>query len=323
VGTTRDARPGLLAGVRAHALGAPLGVVFLLVMVAFQVASGVSAEPVRFVGVTVAALAVCALAFAAAAYGPLRAVAAFGTATAVGFLAELAGVETGFPFGEYRYTEVLWPQPAGVPILVAVAWGAMGLAAYAVARTIVPRRRWIRVAVGAVALTAWDLFLDPQMVGLGLWEWAEEGPYRGVPLTNFAGWLAVSALIMVALAGILGGAEARRGLIALYTTMAVMETVGFAAVFDPPDPLVAAAGGLAMGVFAATAWACVPRHRGGRTPRTAPEAGASGTRQEVPARDAAEDLVNGAGSRDPGEGAGRGHAERAAGGSEGGPPWWR
>lgn len=36
--------------------------------------------------------------------------------------------------------------------------------------------------------------------------------------------------------------------------MAVMETVGFLAVFQPPDPLVAAAGGITMGAFAAPAW---------------------------------------------------------------------
>jgi hypothetical protein len=40
------------------------------------------------------------------------------------------------------------------------------------------------------------------------------------------------------------------GLVSIYTVMAVMETIGFAAVFDPPDPLVATAGGISMGLFA-------------------------------------------------------------------------
>ena len=45
-----------------------------------------------------------------------------------------------------------------------------------------------------------------------------------------------------------------RGLVTLYSVMAGMETVAFAAVFEPRDPLVAAAGGVAMGAFAVPAW---------------------------------------------------------------------
>ena len=44
-----------------------------------------------------------------------------------------------------------------------------------------------RCSLGAAALTAWDLFLDPQMVGEGYW-CGRRGLYRGIPLTNFAGW---------------------------------------------------------------------------------------------------------------------------------------
>ncbi|WP_262379359.1 carotenoid biosynthesis protein [Nonomuraea sp. PA05] len=230
-----------------------LGVLFLVAMMGCQVASGLDARPERLTTVIVALLAACAVAFAADVWGAGRAVAAFGTAVLIGYTAELAGVSTGFPFGEYRYSGVLWPQVGGVPVVVALAWGGMGLAAYAVAAAIAPAG-WARTFAGAGALTAWDLFLDPQMVRLGLWTWAQDGFYRGIPLSNFAGWLLVSALVMLAVGHICGGAEAGRGLLALYTVMAVMETVAFAAVFDPPDALVAVAGGITMGAFAAQAW---------------------------------------------------------------------
>ncbi len=231
-----------------------LGVLSLLAMVGAQVASGPAARPERFTGPIVVLLAVCAVAFAAGAWGPRRALAAFGAAVLTGYAAELTGVLTGFPFGEYHYSGVLWPPVGGVPVVVALAWGGMGLAAYAVAVAVAPGGGWARVCAGAGALTAWDLFLDPQMVRLGLWSWAENGLYRGVPLTNFAGWLLVSALVMLVVGAICGDARPGRGLLALYTAMAVMETVAFAAVFDPPDPLVAAAGGITMGAFAAPAW---------------------------------------------------------------------
>ncbi|WP_245765589.1 carotenoid biosynthesis protein [Nonomuraea jiangxiensis] len=231
-----------------------LGVLSLVAMMGCQVASGLSARPERFTGLIVVLLAVCAVAFGAYAWGARRAVAAFGAAVLTGYAAELAGVLTGFPFGDYRYTGVLWPQVGGVPVVVALAWGGMGLAAYAVAASVAPAGRWARVCAGAGALTAWDLFLDPQMVRLGLWAWARDGAYRGVPWTNFAGWLLVSALVMLVIGRVSRDAGPDRGLLALYTVMAVMETVAFAAVFDPPDPLVAAAGGIAMGAFAAPAW---------------------------------------------------------------------
>ena len=35
------------------------------------------------------------------------------------------------------------------------------------------------VVLGAAALTAWDLFLDPQMTTEGYWRWARRGRYRG------------------------------------------------------------------------------------------------------------------------------------------------
>lgn len=231
-----------------------LGVLFLLAMTGLQVASGLDARPERFTGPIVALLAACAVAFAADAWGTRTAVAAFGAAVLTGYAAEVIGVHTGFPFGAYGYSGVLWPQVGGVPVVVALAWGGMGLAAYAVAVAVAPAGGWARVCAGAGALTAWDLFLDPQMVRLGLWTWARDGFYRGIPVSNFAGWLLVSALVMLVVGRVHGGTGPGRGLLVLYTVMAVMETVAFAAVFDPPDPLVAVAGGITMGAFAAPAW---------------------------------------------------------------------
>ncbi|TMQ89927.1 carotenoid biosynthesis protein [Actinomadura soli] len=225
-------------------------------MVAAQVASGVRAEPVRLTSAVVLSLAASAVAFLAARCGLRRAGGAFLAVATAGYAAEWVGVRTGVPFGEYSYTSVLKPQVGGVPVVVAVAWGGMGLAAHAVATVLAPKRRGWRWALGAVALTAWDLFLDPQMLRLGLWTWADGGTYRGVPLSNFAGWLLVSFLIMVLIDVVVGPRfpGVSRGLVALYAVMAAMETLAFAVVFEPRDVVVAAAGGVSMGTFAALAW---------------------------------------------------------------------
>ncbi|GAB2474208.1 carotenoid biosynthesis protein [Streptosporangium sandarakinum] len=262
-------RPAERAGRPAAREGSPvaggprvlglLGGALLLAMVAAQVASGLQPRPILLTSVVVILLAAGAVVFAARAHTFPRAVAAFAAAVLSGYAAEWIGIRTGLPFGPYHYTGVLRPQLGSVPVIVALAWGGMGLAAHATAAAVFPAAtaygRAARVATGAAALTAWDLFLDPQMLRLGLWVWHDGGPYRGVPLSNFAGWLLVSALVMVLIDVIVADPAARSaGLRSVYAVMAFMETVGFAAVFDPPDRLVAATGGACMGVFAVLAW---------------------------------------------------------------------
>lgn len=108
---------------------------------------------------------------------------------AIGWLAEAAGVAWGIPFGAYRYTAALGPAVAGVPLVMAAAW--MVLLAYV--------RQWgLPWWAGALALTALDLVIDPLAAGpLGFWVWEQAGPYHGIPMSNYAGWLVVSGALMV------------------------------------------------------------------------------------------------------------------------------
>lgn len=108
---------------------------------------------------------------------------------------EILSVQTGFPYGQYSYSSLLGPGILGVPLLVPFCWQMMAHNAGVVARLIHPRG-WIPVA--ALALTAWDLYIDPQTVRAGYWTWARAGEYVGIPLENYAGWL-LTALIIYAL----------------------------------------------------------------------------------------------------------------------------
>ncbi len=116
------------------------------------------------------------------------------------WLVEFVGSSSGFPFGRYHYTDVLQPQITGVPLLIPLAWLMMLPPAWAVAALVIKSRRLsaplpVRVAralVAALAFTAWDLFLDPQMVAWGFWVWEHPGAYFGIPLVNYLGWFLVS-----------------------------------------------------------------------------------------------------------------------------------
>jgi len=193
-------------------------------------------------------------------WGAARAVSA-GAVTAVATTAvERIGTQTGLPFGRYAYTKALQPQVAHVPAIVPLAWFAMGLPAREAAHAALGEHSTpaTRIALGSVALTAWDLFLDPQMVGEGYWIWARRGLYRGIPLGNFVGWFVTGLGVMAALEALLppttytdGSPDADGALIGEYTFMGVMETIGFARWFR--DPTVAVVGGLGMLPIAAAA----------------------------------------------------------------------
>ncbi len=237
-----------------------LGLMWLTQVVTPLFARGERQVPTTIVVVLLAAAAGCATAASTTWRGAAAAVAA---ATAVGFAVEALGTRTGLPFGEYSYTPALQPQVFGVPLVVALAWAAMGLPAWAVAGRLVGSTG-ARIALGAVALTGWDLFLDPQMVAEGYWVWPSGGWYRGIPLSNFAGWLVASAMLMAVFAAVVPQARSTLGA-AIYLLMAVMETLGFLVFFG--DVVVALVGGL---VCVPLGVAAVAR---GRHRRTGAEAG--------------------------------------------------
>jgi uncharacterized membrane protein len=110
-----------------------------------------------------------------------------------GLLVEAVGTATGFPFGGYGYTGTLGPQLFGVPLVVPLAWTWMAWPAWLAAGRLVAG--WLRIPVAGLALAAWDLFLDPQMVAAGHWRW--DG--GAIPATNYLGWLAVAAVMMALL----------------------------------------------------------------------------------------------------------------------------
>jgi uncharacterized membrane protein len=170
----------------------------------------------------------------------------------IGFTAEVVGVHTGVPFGDYRYTGGLGPTAGSVPVAVALAWVMMARPAATVAAR-VARGRWQRVVAGAVALASWDVFLDPQMVDAHHWRWHRPGPHlpgiSDVPLTNFGGWLLVSIVVMLLLvARNASGVDPAddRPMVALWVWTWLSSTLANVAFFH--RPAVAAWGFVAMGL---------------------------------------------------------------------------
>ena len=98
-----------------------------------------------------------------------------------------------------------------------------------------------------MALMAWDVFLDPHLVMEGYWVWPDGGQFFGIPLTNYLGWLGVSAVLMVVLDMLLPPQGVQRTPVVQYVAVAAMETIGF--VFFFGDLLVGVWGAVTMGAL--------------------------------------------------------------------------
>jgi len=172
---------------------------------------------------------------------------------------EKVGVTTGWLFGHYAYTGGLQPQLAGVPILIPLAWLMMLAPAWAVASAVLPERSansgwWYRLryaALSGLAFTAWDLYLDPQMVARRLWLWDEPSGYFGIPWLNYLGWWC-SATLLTLIVGPGSRELPRLRLMIIYSLTWLFQVVGLGLFWGQPGP--ALCGFATMGVFAILGW---------------------------------------------------------------------
>ena len=172
----------------------------VLAQIAYPLTEG-DARDAATVAVVTLLTAAC-LVHAALNRGPTFAVVLFVSSAGIGYLSEVVGTMTGYPYGCYSYvTDRLGPAALDVPLVVPLAWSAGLYPVWCVASRLV-RNGPGRVAAVTVGMLGWDLFLDPQMVADGHWSWCNAGGLPGIghiPLTNYAGWLLVAAIMATVL----------------------------------------------------------------------------------------------------------------------------
>jgi putative membrane protein len=127
----------------------------------------------------------------------------------ISFIAEELGVRTGLLFGHYHYSDMLGAKLSNVPVLIPLGWFMMIYPSWVVGQALLrgidlrgPLGALTLALLSALAMTGWDMVMDPPMAAHHNWIWEDGGPYFGVPLRNYFGWVLNTFVIYLAFDGI-------------------------------------------------------------------------------------------------------------------------
>lgn len=116
-----------------------------------------------------------------------RMILVFITIAVIGFLAELAGVQTGYIFGKYHYTANFGVRWWGVPPLIGLNWLFLSYAWASVTHNTVGAPLY-RMLYAAIGMLAYDLLLEQAAPLMQLWYW--QG--GRIPFSNYAAWFGLA-----------------------------------------------------------------------------------------------------------------------------------
>ncbi len=128
---------------------------------------------------------------------------------AAGLISEVIGVNTGLIFGGvYTYQSDTQLMLLGVPLMIPLFWGAFIYAGYNISTSFLywlnkkkPDKyanNWktllLLILLDGLIVVAIDLIMDPLQVQAGNWAWISDGEYYRIPVNNYTGWFAVTAI---------------------------------------------------------------------------------------------------------------------------------
>lgn len=108
---------------------------------------------------------------------------------------ETFGAITGFPFGEYHYTDTFGPVLGVVPLTIPLAWHVVVTNALFLIRAIAPHLfRLTEAALAGLLCTLYDFVLEPFATTVKhYWIWNE----GTIPPLNYIAWFVLSALLVL------------------------------------------------------------------------------------------------------------------------------
>jgi putative membrane protein len=117
-----------------------------------------------------------------------------------GMAVEWLGVHTGFPFGHYAYDHALGPKLGGVPLTIGLNWMMLLLCTATLAQRVLGGASSVfaQAALGALAMMALDIWLEPAAVRFDFWTWYSKPLYPPLlvaPWQNYASWFAAAFVL--------------------------------------------------------------------------------------------------------------------------------
>ncbi len=128
----------------------------------------------------------------------------FVIAFVISWILESTSIATGFPFGNYHYSDRLGFKLGTVPLLIMPAYFAMCYVSWNLAHVVLDKfdhqadkaQAFAVPLVAAFIMVMWDLCMDPSRATASkAWIWHDGGSYFGVPFVNFMGWFLTVYLI--------------------------------------------------------------------------------------------------------------------------------
>ncbi len=128
----------------------------------------------------------------------------------VGMVTEIIGVNTGYLFGNYWYTNTMGFKIFNVPLLIGVQWFVTifccGIAVnqlhdwlqkkYEIQGLMIsPTIQFLSLIIdGALLATFFDFIMEPIAIHLNYWQWQN----NAIPFYNYVCWFIISLLLLVA-----------------------------------------------------------------------------------------------------------------------------
>ncbi|MDQ3047861.1 MAG: carotenoid biosynthesis protein [Bacteroidota bacterium] len=109
-----------------------------------------------------------------------------------GYLIELAGVRSGFIFGEYTYGPSLGLKLFDVPLVMGLNWLMLTFSVGVICNKL-RTGKLVKCICGALLLVILDFFIEPVAIESGFWSWKE----GSVPAQNYIAWYAASIPLLL------------------------------------------------------------------------------------------------------------------------------
>ena len=115
-------------------------------------------------------------------------------AFSVGMIAEILGVQTGFPFGTYHYTKLLSISILGVPLLIGANWFMLSYGLIALLNRLLDKASLLlKSTLAAFFMTFMDVLIEPFAIKHSLWVWSN----NQVPFENYFSWFIISFFLFI------------------------------------------------------------------------------------------------------------------------------